>query len=100
MVASDLGPFQSGQQAALSESLKPWIDPSWSGSFPRGLHRGDTERLGGETEGSRGCRGNEMSWLAALFARDHGSTGLEKLYAHCCPWWKCGWRLSLAGTFC
>lgn len=33
--------------------------------LPGGLHGGSIEHFGGEAQGSRGCRGKGMSWLAA-----------------------------------
>ena len=74
--------------------------PQLEWQLPRGLHRGDIERFGGEAEGSRGCRGNEMSWLAALFARGQGLYRAGEAVAHAAHGGSVDGGQVLAGTLC
>lgn len=39
--------------------------PQLGWQLPGGLHGGSIKHFGGEAQGSRGCRGNGMSWSAA-----------------------------------
>lgn len=88
------GPFKTGSRQLAVKEIEALDRPQLEWQLPRGLHRGDVERFGGEAEGSRGCRGNEMSWLAVLFARGQGLYRAGEAVAHCRPCWKRGWRPS------